>query len=155
MVILLLYRLGQACNHIAALLFFIDYHANDIKLPVELSKTPIPMKWNQPPKKAVNPACASDMNFVKPSHGDLPEQSKSTGCSTFDPRRTEDRELQKEMLQQLMALLEKTVPNTGLAVWPSRKPVPCRNFVAACHFFTPACIYSSTRQVFCSRTCTV
>ena len=72
------------------------------------------MKWNQPPKKAVNPACASDMTFVKPSHGDVPEVSKSTGRSAFDPRRTEDRVLHKERLQQLVVHLEKTVPNTGL-----------------------------------------
>jgi len=69
------------------------------------------MKWNQPPKKAVNPACASDMTFVKPSHGDVPE---STGRSTFDPHRIEHRVLQKEGLLQLMICLEKTVPNTGL-----------------------------------------
>ena len=81
---------------------------------MELSKTSVPMKWNQPPKKAVNPACASDMTFVKPSHGDVPEVSKSTGRSAFDPRRTEDRVLHKERLQQLMVRLEKTVPNTGL-----------------------------------------
>ena len=46
-----LYRLGQACNHIAALLFFIDYHANDEELPSELSKTSQPMAWHQLPKK--------------------------------------------------------------------------------------------------------
>ena len=28
------------------------------------------MKWNQPPKKAVAPACANNMTFVKPNHGD-------------------------------------------------------------------------------------
>ena len=59
----------------------------------------------------MNPACASDMTFVKPSHGDVPE---STGRSTFDPHRIEHRVLQKEGLLQLMICLEKTVPNTGL-----------------------------------------
>ena len=98
-----------------------DYHAKDVELPVELSKTSVPMKWNQPPKKAVNPACASDMTFVKPSHGDVHEASKSTGRSAFDPRRsafdprrTEDCVLHKQRLQQLMVRLEKTVPNTGV-----------------------------------------
>jgi len=47
----------------------------------------------------VNQACANDMTFVKPSHGDIPEASKSTGHSTFDPRRVEDQVLQKGRLQ--------------------------------------------------------
>ena len=119
---------------------------------MELSKTSIPMKWNQPPKKAVNPACASDMTFVKPSHGDVPEASKSTGRSTFDPRRADDRALQKERLQQLMVHLEKTTKHrtdTVLAAWTLRKPNLCRNFVATCNFFTPACIHHSARKLFC------
>jgi len=36
------------------------------------------------------------MNFVKPSHGDVPEASKPTGHSAFDPHHTKDRRLQKE-----------------------------------------------------------
>jgi len=51
-------RLGQACNHIAALLFFIDDHVGDNLLPSEISKTSQPMKWNQPPKKEIAPAQA-------------------------------------------------------------------------------------------------
>ena len=32
-------RLGQASNHIAALLFYIEHHANDPELPTKISKT--------------------------------------------------------------------------------------------------------------------
>ena len=83
-VFVFLCRLGQACNHIAALLFFIENHAKDEILPTEISKTSKPMIWNQPPKKTVAPECSSNMWFVKPSHGDLPVQRISR--STFDPR---------------------------------------------------------------------
>ena len=62
----------------------------------------------------MNPACASDMTFVKLNRGDVPEASKSTGRSTFDPRCADDRALQKDRLQQLIVRLEKAVPNTGL-----------------------------------------
>ena len=82
----ILCRLGQACNHIAALLFFIDNYGiiNAENLPTDLSKTSKPMAWNQPPKKTVTPECSSNMQFIKLSHGDLPLQRISR--STFDPR---------------------------------------------------------------------
>ena len=44
--------LGEACNHVAALLFYLE-DANKRKtekLPEKLSKTSQPMLWNQPPK---------------------------------------------------------------------------------------------------------
>ena len=69
------FRLGQACNHVAALLFYIEHHANDSELPSEVSKTSKPMIWHQPPKKTIPPACARDMRFVKPCHGDGPQPS--------------------------------------------------------------------------------
>ena len=47
--------LGQACNHIAALLVYIEYHAHDDELPTEKSRTSLSMRWNQPPKKTVAP----------------------------------------------------------------------------------------------------
>lgn len=50
-IIYCIFSLGQACNHIAALLFFIESHAGDEKLPSEVSKTSKPMMWNQPPKR--------------------------------------------------------------------------------------------------------
>ena len=55
------FSLGQACNLIAALFFFIEGHAGDEKLPVEVSKTSKPMMWNQPPKKETSPACDQAM----------------------------------------------------------------------------------------------
>ena len=61
---LLLCRLGQACNHIAALLFFIEHHVDDEDLQTEILKTSKPMAWNQPPKNTVAPQC-SNMQFVK------------------------------------------------------------------------------------------
>ena len=108
--------MGQACNHVAALLFFIEYHAQDDELPIDQSKTSLPMRWNQPPKKAVIPACANDMTFVKPCYGDTPEAeaSQSLCRSDFDPCRIEDRVLQKESLNKLLTCLKETLPNTGL-----------------------------------------
>ena len=61
------------CNHVAALLFCIEHHVYD-KLPTEKSKTSLPMEWNQPSRKAVIPAHAKEMTFIKPSHVDLEQR---------------------------------------------------------------------------------
>jgi len=76
------------------------------------------------------------MTFVKPSHGDVPEVSKSTGHSTFDPRRVDDQVLQKGRLQQLIAHLDKMEPKTGLIqFWQPGQPNLGRNFVATLPIF--------------------
>ena len=69
--------MGQACNHVAALLYYMEHHVHDDELPTEKSRISLPMKWNQPPKKTVAPDRAGKMNFVKPSHGDDPEADSS------------------------------------------------------------------------------
>jgi len=103
--------LGQACNHIAALLFYIEHHAHDDELPTEKSQTSLPMKWNQPPKKIVAPDCASNMNFIKPSHGDDPEGSgRWLNRSTFDPRIKEHQVVDKQALDKLLSRVQKSVP---------------------------------------------
>lgn len=88
---LFLCRLGQACNHIAPLLFFIERYANNNEdLPTETSKTSKPMAWNQPPKKTVASECSSETRFVKPCHSDSPDLPvQHISRSTFDPRAAE------------------------------------------------------------------
>ena len=54
-------RLGQSCNHVAALLFYIEHHASHDELPYDLSKTSKAMTWNQPSKKEIKPARAEDI----------------------------------------------------------------------------------------------
>ena len=109
----ILCRLGQACNHIATLLFFIDYYANinAENLPPDLSKTSKPMAWNQPPKKTVTPECSSNMQFIKPSHGDLPLQ-KRISRSTFDPHCVKHR---GDVNQEKLGLrVRQSMPHSGL-----------------------------------------
>ena len=112
------YSLGQACNHVAALLFYIEYYAHDDDLPAEKFRTSLPMRWNQPPKKTVAPDCATNMNFVKPSHGDDPEAESSNhpiwSTLNFDPCCAEHQVLNKQSLNKLLSQVQKSVPNTGL-----------------------------------------
>ena len=116
---LILYRLGQACNHVAALLFFIEHHAGHDKLPTDKTKTSKPMTWNQPPKKEVTPARAADINFVKPSHSDIKENNKILKCRhhQFDPRQLYRRTVQMDSVTDLISKVRKSVPNCGL--WAS------------------------------------
>ena len=55
------HSLGEACNHVAALLFYLEDASTKglTELPAELSKTSLPMQWNQPPKKTVPSHCVS------------------------------------------------------------------------------------------------
>ena len=98
------FSLGQACSHIAALLFFIESHADDEKLPSEVSKTSKPMMWNQPPKKEISQARAQDMIFVKPTHSDI-KPDDTIQCikrSEFDSRHPVHRMLQQDSLTKLL-----------------------------------------------------
>ena len=58
--------------------------------------------WNQPPKKAVAPACANDMTFIKPSFGDDPqaESSQQAHSNIFEPYHIEHCTLHKESLRK-------------------------------------------------------
>ena len=115
-IVCICYRLGQACNYVAALLFYIHYHASEQELPVEVSKTSIPMKWHQPPKKTVSPAPASGMKFVKPCYGDDIQSSSQSvvKCNSYDPRRPYHWQLDPMSVDKLLTRVEQTVPNTGL-----------------------------------------
>ena len=119
------FSLGQACSHIAALLFFLEKHAGDDKLPTELSKTSKPMTWNQPPKKEVLPARAQDVIFVKPVHSDVKPTAENTVCisrSDFDPRHPTHRTLNTEAVKSLLSQIQSSVPLTGLSQFRERNP---------------------------------
>ena len=109
--LLIYFRLGQACNHIAALLFFIEHHAGDERLPTELSKTSRPMSWNQPPKKEVTPFHAQDMTFVKPDHSNLKDTEK---IKLFRRRHPMHRTLQKDTVTKLISNVKDSLPNTAI-----------------------------------------
>ena len=67
-------RLGQACNHVAALLFYLEKHCSvdTESLPTDLSCTSMSMRWNQAHKN-VTPAAVKDLEVVKHSHGGIVE----------------------------------------------------------------------------------
>ena len=111
------HRLGQACNHVAALLFYFEHHCRigTDSLPTDLSKTSMPMRWHQAPRKVVKPSAISDICFVKPSHG---AHTSSTAVNTttipFDPRHPDDRTLDEVAKSTLLSNLKEVQPSCGL-----------------------------------------
>ena len=117
------FRLGQACSHIAALLFYIEHHANDPELPSEVSKTSKPMTWHLSPKKTIPLACASNIKFVKPCHSDdLQPSTQLLQRCLFNPRYPQHQELDHSTVDLLLAQVQKTMPNTGLQQFWQSKP---------------------------------
>ncbi len=116
--------LGASCNHIAALLFALERYARDsIKLlPDEPSKTSLPMSWNQPPRKIVKPSPVSDIVFTNftyscKSSSKEPGQLASSGFK-FDPRPSQQRNLDAVLLQNLQDELNESFPESAfLSFW--------------------------------------
>ncbi|XP_065186795.1 uncharacterized protein LOC135817518 [Sycon ciliatum] len=111
--------LGEACNHVAALLFFIESAAkrNLVELPVELSKTSQPMRWNQPPKKHVDPQPLANMEFVKACHGMTDDEVERKQLrAEFDPRAPSHRQVTSAdalTLQEALAAGKASAKNCG------------------------------------------
>ena len=96
-------RLGQVCNYVAALLFYIEHHNGDDKLPTETSKTSKPMTWNQLPKRD-NPVRVEDkVCQTKSQWSERIQQCKVVCCSKFDPRLPAHRTLQRNKVTTLLA----------------------------------------------------
>ena len=125
--LLVFLSLGQACNHVAALLFFIEHHASTKQdvLATVVSRTSKPMAWNRPPKKEVNPARAKDIKFVKPSHGDLQatDDARPYKRHDFDPRQPKHRVLDINSVTSLLEDIKESMPNTGLKQFWERNAI--------------------------------
>ena len=64
-------RLGEACNHIAALLFAIEDYAK-VTNEGEMSCTSLPCEWNKPRKRKLSPKRISNLQPVKHQYGKKP-----------------------------------------------------------------------------------
>ena len=106
------HSLGEACNHVAALLFYLEDASTKglTELPAELSKTSLPMQWSQPPKKTVAPQPLCELAFAKAAHGtDLSDADLAKRCkrAEFDPRAPGDRQVSHESVKSLLDSFQK------------------------------------------------
>ena len=88
------------------------------------------MAWNQPPIKEVNPACAKDINFVKPSHSDLlaedAEKTRSYKRHDFNPRQPAHRVLDIDSVTSLLQDIKESMPSTGLKHFWESNTIQCQ-----------------------------
>ena len=118
--------LGEACNHVAAILFFLEHHSGKDVLPSEVSKTSKPMEWNKPPKKVVEAARVQDIAFVKPAHGGPTAEDSNSQHSraSKEVRREEDCALHRQDLDKLLDDLRQGFPSSGVFQFWTKNPVP-------------------------------
>ena len=81
------------------------------------------MTWNQSSKKEIKPARAKNIEFVKPSHGDINEVKgvQSIQRNQFDPHHPIHRVLDPDKQNQLLMRVQTSIPGTGLQhFWKTR-----------------------------------
>jgi len=115
--------LGAACSHVAAALFALEncFQQKSTTLPVESSVTGQPMRWNQPPKKQVDPSRVKDLTFEKRSHGKDAQSQKSSSCvrQEFETRHPDDLALDVDSFQTLLNAVQASFPESGIfKFWP-------------------------------------
>ena len=76
-------RLGEACNHIAALLFAIEDYAK-VTNEGEMFCTSLPRKWNKPRKRKLSPKQISNLQPVKHQYGKKPRLAATTKPGLYE-----------------------------------------------------------------------
>ena len=105
-------RLGEACSHVAALLFYLEdrVQRRDKLLPDNTTCTDKLQQWHIPPKRTINPAPVSDIAFRKAEYGK--EQEDRPKPTSYDPRHPSDRTLNPEHVSALLDKLKSTCPTS-------------------------------------------
>jgi len=106
-------RLGEACSHVAALLFYLEdcVQRRDKVLPDNSTCTDKLQQWHIPPKRTINPAPVSDIEFRKTEYGKEQDRPKPT---LYDPRHPNDQTLNPEHVSTMLDNLKTTCPTSGI-----------------------------------------
>ena len=100
---------GEACSHVAALLFYLDdltSHAITT-LPSDETVTVRPQQWHKPPKRDVDPKPVSTITFHRDSYGKVrkePHCQKKGKAATLDDA----------ALKTLVTTIQASCPTSGL-----------------------------------------
>ena len=117
-------RLGEACSHVAALLFYLEdcVQRRDKLLPDNSTCTDKLQQWHIPPKRAINPAPVSDIEFRKAEYGK--EQEDRPKPTSYDPRHPNDQRLNLEHVGTLLDKLKTTCPTSGICQFWNLSSIP-------------------------------
>ncbi|CAG2203914.1 unnamed protein product [Mytilus edulis] len=108
-----LHRKGEACSHIAALLFAIDdFVSKGLKeLPADQTGTEKLCTWNRQARRKIEPKNTRHTNCEE--HGKSPKERDTLASLNFDPRHPADRHLNQGALKQLYDALTSANPTCG------------------------------------------
>ena len=104
-------RLGEACSHVAALLEDCVQRRDNF-LPDNTTCSDKLQQWYIPPKRTINPAPVSDIEFRKAEYGK--EQEDRPKPTSYDPRHPKDQTLNPEHAGTLLDKLKSTCPMSGI-----------------------------------------
>ncbi|XP_062579475.1 uncharacterized protein LOC134241447, partial [Saccostrea cucullata] len=115
---------GEACGHIAALLFALDdFVAKGLKdLPEDRSSTEKLCQWNKPAKRKTEPKTIHNIRIVKQEPGKVVKGRETLASLEFDPRPPVDQLQEEESKSRLTEALEGANPTCGFIKY--NKPVP-------------------------------
>ena len=99
---------GEACNHVIALLYKVNYACN--KEYISPACTSIPQGWNKGTKKEVTPNKLKNLTFrkdktKKASNRDI--EINQSLRKKFDPRKPQDRQLTNERVSSFLMSISK------------------------------------------------
>ncbi|XP_033730700.1 uncharacterized protein LOC117320144 [Pecten maximus] len=102
---------GEACNHVAAVLFALDDFVSEglNNVPDDVTCTDRLKQWNKPSERVVQAKTVADIKVHKPKFGSK-ERPKMTKT---DPRHPADRTVNSEARKQLFDSIKKILPQCG------------------------------------------
>ncbi|XP_041368074.1 uncharacterized protein LOC121382615 [Gigantopelta aegis] len=119
------FRQGEACNHVAALLFALeDYVAQGLNsIPEGKTCTDKLQRWNQPAKRHVEPKTINKIIIYRPQHN----KPKPRSAKDYqDPRHQEDQVMNSKARDDLHKALFKSIPHSGFSKYglPPKEVIP-------------------------------
>ena len=113
----LCFRLGEACNHIAGLLFKIEA-ASQLGY-TNPTCTSLPCTWNRGLKSVVENKSVVDLAFWRPVHGKTAKKSLET--VSYDPRAPHHRQDTEERRKLLVDKVMNVIPDSGIGILKTPK----------------------------------
>ena len=107
----LLCRLGQACSHVAALLFTLDdlKRKGTVEIQHDTTCTSALQQWHVPPKRDVTPLPVKDISFPKQEYG---KEFRAKIQGDEDSGVTGD--VDADAVKELLEIVGQHCPNSGL-----------------------------------------
>ena len=136
------FRLGEACNHIAALLFALEDYGkshNDV-YSESVSSTSQPCEWNKPRKRKLSPKRIDEVRPIKHQYGKVPRMAAAPSTDLYKACPT----LQESVFPKLLDDLRIVNPQCALFT-----AIEKHNTVSSDHDIISDLNVGATEELFC------